>query len=377
MRYCARCLQPDTRPNTVFTVDGLCPVCKYHEQASEIDWQARYELLTDLVRKLKRQPGQYFDCIIGVSGGKDSTRQALWVRDKLGLRPLLVSLSHPPQQVSQLGVDNISNLIELGFDVLFSSPAPDTWRNLMRESFFRFSNWARSSELALFTSVPQMAIHYQIPTIFWGENPALQVGDLRTMGSTGFDGNNLRYSNTLSSGHSWMLEAGFSKQELIPYTYPSVEEFDAAGIQIIYLGWFLGDWSLLRNASYACSTGLHIREEAPLEQGDLYGISNLDEDWHNMNQMIKYYKFGFGKVTEYVNEELRAGTLTREKAISLVTKFDGKCHDRYIASFCDFIEIRVDEFWSHVLKSVNRTLFDVTPDGHIQPRFHVGEGLCT
>jgi N-acetyl sugar amidotransferase len=377
MRYCARCLQPDTRPNTVFTEEGLCPACKYHEQASEIDWQARYELLTDLVRRLKRQPGQYFDCIIGVSGGKDSTRQALWVRDKLGLKPLLVSLSHPPQQVSQLGVDNISNLIELGFDVLFSSPAPDTWRNLMRESFFRFSNWARSSELALFTSVPQMAIHYQIPTIFWGENPALQVGDLRTMGSTGFDGNNLRYSNTLSSGHSWMLEAGFSKQELIPYTYPSVEEFDAEGIQIIYLGWFLGDWSLLRNASYACSTGLHIRPEAPLEQGDLYGISNLDEDWHNMNQMIKYYKFGFGKVTEYVNEELRAGTLTREKAIALVTKFDGKCHDRYIASFCEFIEISVDEFWCHVLESVNRTLFDVTPDGSIQPRFRVGEGLGT
>ena len=53
----------------------------------------------NLVSKLERRPGQFFDCIIGVSGGKDSTRQAMWVRDKLGLRPLLVSLSHPPQQV--------------------------------------------------------------------------------------------------------------------------------------------------------------------------------------------------------------------------------------------------------------------------------------
>lgn len=375
MKYCARCLQPDTRPNTVFTDDGVCPACNYHEQAMRIDWQERYELLTDLVRGLERSPGQFFDCIIGVSGGKDSTRQALFVRDKLGLKPLLVSLSHPPQQVSQLGVDNISNLIELGFDVLFSSPAPETWSKLMRESFYRFSNWARSSELALFTSVPQIAIRYQIPTIFWGENPALQVGDMSTMGRNGWDGNNLRYSNTLSTGHAWMLEAGFTPQELIPYTYPSVEEFDAAGIQIIYLGWFLGDWSLLRNASYACSTGLHIRPEAPLEQGDLYGISNLDEDWHNMNQMIKYYKFGFGKVTEYVNEELRSGELSREKAIELVKKFDGKCHDRYITSFCDFIDISVDSFWSHVLRSVNRTLFDVTIDGRIQPKFEVGVGL--
>jgi hypothetical protein len=155
-----------------------------------------------------------------------------------------------------------------------------------------------------------------------------------------------------------------------------VEEFDAAAIQIIYLGWFLGDWSLLNNASYACSTGLHIRPEIPLEQGDLYGISNLDEDWHNMNQMIKYYKLGFGKVTEYVNEELRAGKISREKAIDLVKKFDGKCHDRYIASFCDFIGISVDVFWKHVLQSVNPTLFDVTPDGCIQPKFEVGVGLC-
>jgi len=375
MKYCLRCLQPDTRPNTVFTEDGICPACIYYEQSKHIDWRERYEQLTDLVEDIKRPHSQYFDCIIGVSGGKDSTRQALWVRDKLGLNPLLVSLSYPPQQVSQLGVNNISNLIELGFDVLFSGPAPETWRRLMRESFLRFTNWARSTELALFASVPQMAIRYQIPTIFWGENPALQVGDTQTMGRNGYDGNNLRYSNTLSSGHAWMLEAGLKKDELIPYIYPSVQEFDQSGIQIIYLGWFLGDWSLLTNASYACANGLNIRPEAPLEQGDLYGISNVDEDWHNMNQMIKYYKFGFGKVTEYVNEELRAETLTRQEAIRLVKRYDGRCHERYIESFCSFIGISVDFFWSHVLKSVNSNLFEVTSNGHIQPKFDVGIGL--
>ena len=375
MKYCVRCLQPDTRPNTLFTPDGLCPVCHYHQQAHDIDWQERYEILTDLVSGLKRKPGQYFDCIIGVSGGKDSTRQALWVRDKLGLNPLLVSLSHPPQQVSQLGVDNISNLVELGFDVLYSGPAPGVWQRLMKDSFFKFANWARSSELALFSSVPQIAIRYQIPTIFWGENPALQVGDLKTMGKTGYDGNNLRYSNTLSSGHDWMLEAGYTPAELIPYIYPAVEAFDKAGIQIIYLGWFLGDWSLLKNAAYAGPNGLSIRQEHPSTTGDLYGISNLDEDWHNMNQMIKYLKFGFGKVTEYVNEELRAGTMTRERAIELVKAYDGQCDEKYIASFCEFIGISMSEFRAHIHASMNRELFDLTPSGGIQPRFEVGVGL--
>ncbi len=375
MKYCERCLQPDTRPNTVFTAAGLCPACDYHEQARQIDWQERYEILLDLVAGLKRRPGQHFDCIIGVSGGKDSTRQALWVRDKLGLNPLLVSLSHPPQQVSQLGVDNISNLVELGFDVLYSAPAPGVWQRLMKDSFFKFANWARSSELALFSSVPQVAIRYGIPVIFWGENPALQVGDLKTMGRNGYDGNNLRYSNTLSSGHAWMLESGYLPQELIPYVYPTVDAFDRAGIQIVYLGWFLGDWSLLENAAYACPNGLNIRDASAQETGDLYGISNLDEDWHNMNQMIKYLKFGFGKVTEYVNEELRAGTISRQRAIELVNAYDGRCSDVYVSSFCEYIGVTTDAFWAHVHSSLNRELFDLSPQGVITPRFQVGVGL--
>jgi N-acetyl sugar amidotransferase len=375
MKYCKLCLQPDTRPNTVFTLGGVCPACHYYEQSKEIDWQERYEILLDLVRSTKRAPGQYYDCIIGVSGGKDSTRQALWVRDNLGLKPLLVSLSYPPQQVSQLGVDNISNLIEMGFDVVLSSPAPETWRKLMRESFFKFTNWARSTELALFSSVPQLAIKYQIPLIFWGENPALQVGDVKAMGRNGYDGNNLRLSNTLSSGHTWMLESGFKHNNILPYVYPSTKGFDEFNIQIIFLGWFLGDWSLLQNAAYACPSGLNIRAEKPEDTGDLYGISNLDEDWHNMNQMIKYLKFGFGKVTEYVNEELRAGLLDRLTAIKLVEQYDGLCSEKYIESFCEYINITQQEFWDHVHGAVNRELFKIDSSGVIQRKFKVGVGL--
>lgn len=375
MRYCKICLQPDTRPNTVFTEDGICPACRYHSQLQYVDWQERYEILRDLLETFAVSRRSHFDCIIGVSGGKDSTRQALWVRDNLGLKPLLVCLSFPPQQVAQRGVDNISNLIELGFDVLISAPAPETWRKLMRESFFKFTNWARSTELALFSSVPQIAIRYNIPLILWGENPALQIGDLGTMGKSGYDGNNLRFSNTLCSGHEWMLEAGFDLKQLVPYVYPSLEEFQTSNIQIIYLGWFLGDWSLLNNAAYACTNGLEIRAESVRETGDLHGISNLDEDWHNMNQMIKYYKFGFGKVTEYVNEELRGGRIEREHAIKLVQEFDGACSDEYIESFCEYIDISPSTFWEHVRASANRNLFTVTTGAAIEPRFKVGQGL--
>ena len=222
MKYCKTCLQPNTRPNAKFTETGICPACNYFSQLQNIDWQERYQILLDIIARRSRRPNEFFDCIIGVSGGKDSTRQALFIRDKLELNPLLVCLTYPPQQVTKRGVDNISNLIELGFDVIISAPAPETWRQLMRASFDAFTNWCRSTELALFSSVPQIAIRYNIPLIFWGENPGLQLGDLKTLGRTGYDGNNLRYMNTLSGGSlDWMSEAGFSRAELFPYKYPS------------------------------------------------------------------------------------------------------------------------------------------------------------
>ena len=113
MKYCPRCLQPDTRPNTQFRADGICPACHYFDQLKDVDWEDRYEILKDLFSQFPRRKGQFHDCIIGVSGGKDSTRQALWVRDKLGVNPLLVCLTYPPEQVTERGVNNLSNLIEL------------------------------------------------------------------------------------------------------------------------------------------------------------------------------------------------------------------------------------------------------------------------
>lgn len=376
MKYCTRCLQPDTRPNTQFRDNGLCPACHYVDQLNDVDWQERFEILEDLIKRFPRRPGQHHDCIIGVSGGKDSTRQALWVRDKLGLNPLLVCLTYPPEQVTERGVDNLSNLINLGFDVHVLAPAPETWRKLMKASFRRFTNWCKSTELALFSAVPRLAIRYKIPLILWGENPGLQLGDLKTLGRTGYDGNNLRNMNTLNGGGlQWMLEEGFSEQELLTYQYPDPDEFEAAGLQIVYLGWFLGDWSLRDNGLYSCAEGLKIRSDSPKNTGDLFGVSSLDEDWVTLNQMIKYYKFGFGRATDYVNEEIRLGRMSRSDGIEIVKEFDGQCGDHYIESFCDYIDISVDQFWRQVHNNLNKELFELSNGGTIKRKFLVGTGL--
>lgn len=375
MIYCKRCLQPDTRPNTVFDAAGICPACNYLEALQNVDWNERLEILQEILKSYPRRRGQYHDCIIGVSGGKDSTRQALFLRDKFGVNPLLVCLSYPPEQVTQRGVDNLSNLIELGFDVVVSAPAPGTWKRLKRAGFERFTNSFRSTEMALFACVPQVAIRYGIKLIFWGENPALQVGDMKSLGRNGYDGNNLRHVNTLSSGHDWMLEHVKSQHELIPYRYPAVEEFERHELQIVYLGWFMGDWSNVNNAMYSCATGLEIRSDGVEKTGDLFGVTALDEDFTPVNQLIKFYKFGFGRVTDYVNEEIRLGRMTRDEGIALVEAYDDAQDEQYIRNYCDYLGITVEEFWARVTAACNPELFEVAGGRPSRRKFKVGTGL--
>ena len=245
--------------------------------------------------------------------------------------------------------------------------------SLKQEGFRRFTNSFRSTEMALFASVPQIAIRYGIKLILWGENPGLQLGDMKTLGRAGYDGNSLRYMNTLSSGLDWMLECGFDKSELVSYVYPGTEEFEQHGLQIVYLGWFLGDWSLVNNAGYACANGIEIRTDGVEMTGDLYGVTALDEDFTPINQLIKYYKFGFGRVTDYVNEEIRLGRISRDAGIRLVEQYAQD--ENYIKNYCDYLAISPEAFWEKVKASTNETLFCIEAGGSIRRKFRVGVGL--
>jgi tRNA(Ile)-lysidine synthase TilS/MesJ len=118
MRYCSKCLNVSTRPNIVFSGKGLCYPCANYQTELEIDWDERTEKLQEIIRFARANNQSGYDCIVGVSGGKDSTRQALHIKEHFGLTPLLVSMNYPPDQISQRGVDNLSNLISKGFDCI-------------------------------------------------------------------------------------------------------------------------------------------------------------------------------------------------------------------------------------------------------------------
>ena len=126
MLYSLVCLQPYTRPNTIFN-NGLFPACAYNKSLISIDWKRRDKEIKDIVEFCKANNNSCYDWIVGVSDGKDSTRKVLFVKEKLKMNPLLVCLSPTSQEVSQRGVDNLSNLINHGFDCITIKLGIETW----------------------------------------------------------------------------------------------------------------------------------------------------------------------------------------------------------------------------------------------------------
>jgi hypothetical protein len=156
------------------------------------------------------------------------------------------------------------------------------------------------------------------------------------------------------------------------YLYPDEIQFEKKHINIFYLGPAWDDWSNEDNATYAALQGLTLRPGEEEDTGDLSNASMLDEEFTNINMMIKYYKFGFGRATDIVNEKIRLGQMSRLEGIELVEKYDGLCSDRIIKSFCNYVGITVVEFWNTVNLWVNTELFDISNGERPARKFTVG-----
>ena len=324
--------------------EGVCPVCRYEEekQKSAIDWAARRRELDAICQWGRENTRSTYDCIVTVSGGKDSTRQACYARDELGMNPLLVNCAYPPEQLTDLGAHNLANLISLGFDTVSISPDPQLWKRLMLEGLRRYGNWARSTEMALYAVPIHAAVAYQIPLVFYGENPMLTIGEKHGRGDG--DASRLKQGNTISGGPLSLLPIDVTPQQVHFYFYPPDEDMEAARLRLVYLGWYMQEWSGRSNAEFAMAHGLKKRHEPPEQIGDLWGFTCLDEDFSIVNQYLKYVKLGFGRVTDQVCEAISSGAMTREEGLELVRLYDGKCDPAFIRRFCEYLGITEKEF---------------------------------
>ena len=362
MRWCKNCFEPSSRPGQVIDSTGLCAPCQFKNiGTSPEEWSRRRKELEKIVvwARENRSPSGY-DCVIGVSGGKDSTRLALFAREN-GLRPLLVSCTYPPQQLTELGATNLSNLVNLGFDLITVNIAPEVFKRAIRASFFAFANWCRPSEIALYASLPRVALTQKIPLACAGENPFLAFGN--GCGSMDGDASDITSLHTLGGADlAPYMKYGNKPKHMLLYKFPMQDKRNKAGLRMIYLGYYIEDYSVSNNAAYAEAMGFIPRrgqDADPNRTGSYHDHTNVDEDFVFVNQFLKYVKLGFGNVTQQVSCDIRDNRLTRKEALDLILKYDGHCHHDYIKRFIDFIEITEKQFWEVVEASRNTDIWEL------------------
>lgn len=350
MKICKKCIQPDSRPGIYFNNNGICGACLWEEEKKSIDWQKREEELKQIANSAKRSSKSNYDCVIGVSGGKDSTTQAIVAKEKLDLRCLLVNCE--PENITDVGKKNIENLKELGFDVITIRPNPVIMKKMIKRDFYKYLNPIKITEYSLYSSSYIIADKFDIPLIIQGENPGLTLGASLT--GVGTDSNALKANelNTLSSGWEEYLEIdGVEKKDLFLFHYDR-RKLEEKRIRAIWLNYFFKEWSPKGNAEFAKKHGLTLRSEntKPESIGTYSIYTALDSDFNPVNQMFKFVKFGFGQTMDQACYDLRENRITRKEAIDLVKKYDGKCGDEYIEKFCKYLEISKQEMWETVEK---------------------------
>ena len=176
--------------------------------------------------------------------------------------------------------------------------------------------------------------------------------------------------NTLKEGNLWLKKIS-NKQKIFHYSFPNKLNYKKRIINILYLGPAWDDWSNFQNSFSSVLNGITVRPNEEKFTGDISNSSMLDEEFTNINMMIKYYKFGFGRATDILNEQIRGNIITRKKAIKIAEKYDGRCSDQIIQNFCKYIGITDKFFWKIVKKFTNKKLFYVNKKRPLR-KFKVG-----
>lgn len=361
MRFCKKCLYPDTKPQLSFDENGICDACRWAEQKEKVDWDSRKKDLAAILEKYRNKDGSRYDCIIPVSGGKDSHFQAHIIKNEFGLNPLLVNFV--PIDLIPIGRKNIENLKKIGVDYIEFTPNPITYRKMEKYGLMELGDANWPEHVGIFSVPIQVAVAYKIPLIVWGENPQMEYG--------GQDSSTVLDREWLEKyGGFWldkvkpqiMTKHGVDLKHLKPYIYPSDEEINQVGVTGIFLGQYI-KYDIYKQLEIVEKLGFSRNPE--LKEGTYTNWENLDTKYTGMHDYFKWVKYGFGRATDHASIDIRAGRITREEGLKLVKQYEGKIPEKYMDDFLKDMEITREEFYVIVDKFANKDIFKKDANGNL------------
>jgi N-acetyl sugar amidotransferase len=325
IKYCISCLLPNTKPDLYFDIQGNCSACIAYRGRKDIDWSSRELEFRNILERYKKS--SKWDCIVPVSGGKDSTAQVLKILE-LGYKPLCVTST--TCDLSRIGALNLENIRNLGVDLIQFSPNAVIRKQLNRLGLYEVGDISWPEHVGIFTIPIRASVDFGVPLIIWGENSQNEYGgpassqerkNLDRAWLEEFGGLlGLRVGDLISS-------YGFVEKDLILYQYPTDEELNAAGTTGLFLGHYF-PWDGLSNAMLASAHG--FTSKSSHVEGSPINYENLDNYQTGIHDYFKFLKFGFSRTSDITSLFVRRGLLSRDQALRIVKELDGNYPHTYL-----------------------------------------------
>jgi N-acetyl sugar amidotransferase len=336
-------------------------------RSRKVDWGTKQEELKNILahyKEVARKNDAPFDCIIPISGGKDSHYQAHLITQVYKMRPLFVTYNHSYN--SKVGIRNLTNMVEkFGCDLIRYNTNPKTAKKISRHMLSKVGDITWHYHAGIMTFPIQVAIRYKIPLMIWGEH-----GEAMLHGMHNLD-DKVEFTKKHRQEH---LMRGFepedilddpdnkelTKTDLAPFFYPSDDEIESVGLRGIYLSNYY-PWDEYEHTKMMIEMyGFETYQQRETSFNLYQKVDDFFQDTHNY---LKYLKFGYGRCTDQVSIEIRNHRMTREQGIDLIKKYEHKIRPKNLDVFLKFAELTEKEFLDKIEHLRDRNMWEKTSNG--------------
>ena len=199
----------------------------------------------------------------------------------------------------------------------------------------------------------KMAAKYKIPLVFFGENEAEHGNPIADNKRSIRDKSYFTYKN-----FDKLYLGGIKIKELINqhnlkisnlkiFLPPSEDELED-NIEVHYLGYYI-KW-IPQETFYYAVENCGFRPRPFRTQGTYSKYNSIDDKIDDLHYYTTFIKFGIGRATYDVSQELRNGHLSIEEGKKLIKKYDGEFPDRYFNEIMKYLEINKSDFFKAIDK---------------------------
>ena len=339
-RYCQVCILPETRPGVRLDDAGVCTACRTAREKPSVDWDERAAAFRDVVANARRRSSGH-DCVIPVSGGKDSYWQVVTCLEH-GLNPLCVTYVYPGRTAH--GEANARKMARLGVDHIEYRVNPRVERLFIEKAFRRVGIPGLVTHMGIFSVPVNLAVRFDIPLVIYGENTAIEYGteDDSLVGAHLDDRWFETFGVTAGTTADDWIDDDLSRQDLAAYFRPPDELLAARGTRAIFLGWYF-PWDPENSYRIASAHGFRARPEGA-RVGHLDYV-NVDDDFIAIHHHPKWHKFGITRTWDTLSVDIRMGRLNRDDAIKTLRERGDETPWDDIVHFCDYLGISRAEYF--------------------------------